>query len=398
MMKQSLSGSDYFHLLLDRKMLRNGLVGNISRIHLELESATDLPRLEEKLSTNKTLLAVAKLRIKVRWPLLPIWKQRPTQSHFSCSQIHSNMEMAEFETIILNRKVDNQSGLVYLDLCALADGTKHLVVSMHHVLFDHQGMMNFMHALADDSITFPLFPKEDGTNLFKRMQNTLSMTLYMLSRSSWKLGSLVDRNTKPKAAPKFRIIEFDQDQTTCIETNAWKAGSRIGQSAFYMSAVGQIVLHIIQNRSQNPPYLWFSVPHDQRRKGTTGHLVSNQLSFFFFKLTPAQLKQSAAAVEEINAQLKSQIKDRVTERYEHLQASLRLMPMYVYEWMVDLASNGNVSSFGFSNLGEEKMPVSIFQGAQVIGTNHYPPVPSPPWIQCCGYESQWQTQVCIGVF
>ena len=54
------------------------------------------------------------------------------------------------------------------------------------------------------------------------------------------------------------------------------------------------------------------------------------------------------------------------------------MPMPVYEAMVDLASNGKMSSFGFSDLGTDKINLSEFLGAKIENTFHYQPVPSPP--------------------
>ena len=123
-------------------MLRNGLVGNISRIQLELNSTCNLNDLESKLSANKTLKEVANLKVKTGWPSLPKWVKRNTQ--IQPIQTHQHLSKSEFEKRVLNRMVDNQTGLVFVDLCELEDRTKHVVVSMHHVLFDHQGMMNFL--------------------------------------------------------------------------------------------------------------------------------------------------------------------------------------------------------------------------------------------------------------
>jgi len=374
--KQTLSGSDYFHLLLDRKMLRNGLVGNISRIHLELEPSAGLIAIAEQLDQNPTFQSVSQLQVEHRWPLLPFWKKEKGEGKNVLVQL--GLSKPEFNSTVLNRKVDNENGLVFIDLCELEDGTKHVVISMHHVLFDHQGMMNFLHALADDSKTFPLFPEVEKTSALQTLKNAAYMTVYMLSRSSGKLGTLADKNLKPTSIPKFKVIELSEEETTQIEKNAWQAGSRIGQSAFYISATAQIVNQTLQNRNQNPPYLWFSVPNDQRKKGTAGHLVSNQLSFFFFRLNTEELTTTETAVSSINKQLKAQIKDRITERYTDLLNSLRLMPMPIYEAMVDLASNGKMSSFGFSDLGTDKIHLSEFLGAKIENTLHYPPVPSPP--------------------
>ncbi|MCF8459129.1 MAG: hypothetical protein K9G46_00255 [Flavobacteriales bacterium] len=376
MKRQPLSGSDYFHLLLDRKMLRNGLVGNVSRIHLELESSADLNSIAEHLCQNRTFQSVSELKVVHRWPLLPVWKKEKRERKNVITQ--TGVAKDDFESSVLNRKVDNENGLVFIDLCELEDHTKHVVISMHHVLFDHQGMVNFLHALADDSKTFPLFPESEKPNFWRTLANFSYMTVYMLSRSSGKLGTLVDKNLKPKSAPRFKVIEFSEAETKQIEQNAWKAGSRIGQSALYISATAQIVKQTLQKRNENPPYLWFSVPNDQRKKGTAGHLVSNQLSFLFFRLKTEELNETETAVSSINQQLKAQIKNRITKRYTDLLNSLRLMPMPVYEAMVDLASNGKMSSFGFSDLGTDKIKLNDFLGAEVMNTFHYPPVPSPP--------------------
>ena len=376
MRRQSLSGSDYFHLLLDRKMLRNGLVGNISRIHLELSTDVDLELIGKKLAKNWTFQTVSNLKVKYNWPFLPVWKEEKGKR--KNVEIRTNLSKSEFESSVLNRKVDNENGLVFIDLSELENGTKHVVISMHHVLFDHQGMDNFVQALADETLSFPLFPNVEKLNGFRVFRNFLFMTVYMLKRSSSKLGTLVEKNLKPKAAPRFRVIEFTESETEQIEKNAWKVGARIGQSAFYISATAKTVIQVLTKRNENPPYLWFSVLNNQRKKGTAGHLVSNQLSFLFFRLNAKTLNKTTDGVTSINQQLKAQIKNRITERYADLLSALRFMPMPVYEAMVNLTSNGKMSSFGFSNLGTDKINLTEFQGTGIVNMLHFPPVPSPP--------------------
>jgi len=376
MQDQALSGSDYFHLLLDRKMLHNGLVGNISRIHLELEPNANLNSIQKQLSENKTLNTVSRLKVVNQWPLLPVWREEKEER--KRVEFHSALSMSEFESSVLNRKVDNNNGLVFIDLCELVDGSKQVVISMHHVLFDHQGMVNFLHALADETVAFPLFPDREKPKSLKVFTNFWFMTFYMLKRSSSKLGTLIAKSVQPSGSPIFKVIEFDENETKQIEANAWQAGSRIGQSAFYISSTAQLVNQVLQSRRENSPYLWFSIPHNQRRKGPDGHLVSNELSFLFFRLNSNELNKTETAVAAINQQLKAQIKDRIAKRYSDLLKSLRFMPMPIYEAMVDLASKGKMSSFGFSDLGTDKIKLNEFVGVQIVNTNHYPPVPSPP--------------------
>ncbi len=392
----NLSGSDYFHLLLDRKMLRNGLVGNISRIHLEVDSSCDLTELLDKLKSNETLKTVSNLKVKICWPYMPKWVNRKSTVDYVL--VHSNLSQTEFESSVLNRKVDNEKGLVFVDLCDLKNGTKHLVISMHHVLFDHQGMMNFLQALANPNTRFPLFPEKSKVSLSSTLTTAIGMTVYMLKRSSGQLGTLVQKDTKPKSDPRFKFLDFTEDETVQIEKNAWNAGARIGQSPFYLAATAKSVLATLQNRGEKPPYLWYSIPINQRKKGVNGHLVSNQLSFLFFRSTAADLGSIRSAVNHINEGLKRQIKDRIADRYALLQNALRTMPLPIYEWMVDLASKGKTSSFGFSDLGIEKHPLKEFLGASVLRSFHYPPVPSPPGFNVALMKSEGKLRFVLAYF
>jgi hypothetical protein len=54
----SLSGSDYFHLLIDRKMKRFGMAGNISRVHFELKKTSDLNVISDAIRKNETFQKV----------------------------------------------------------------------------------------------------------------------------------------------------------------------------------------------------------------------------------------------------------------------------------------------------------------------------------------------------
>ena len=71
---------------------------------------------------------------------------------FENVEVHEGISESQFKSRVLNREVNNDSGLVWVDLCTLENGTKHAVISMHHALFDHQGMMNFIQARKKEKI------------------------------------------------------------------------------------------------------------------------------------------------------------------------------------------------------------------------------------------------------
>lgn len=369
-----LSGSDHFHLLIDRKMKRVGLAGNISRIHFQLADTADLSAMEQQLRNNAMLMEVQNVRYQLRWPLLPKWTaaEHQTESVF----LHYGLSEESFDKIVLNREVNNLKSLVAIDLCELENGSKHAVISMHHVLFDFQGMMNFVHGL-NGTFSGNLFPETAKVSAWEIIRDSLQMTVYMLSRSVWKLGSLVRKN-QPVDSPTYRSMHFTEAETSAIEKNAWNAGSRIGISSFLLAATGKSVSEILHSREEKPPYLWFSVPHNQRKLGSAGHLISNQLSFLFFKLNAEEIRSTKESVGSLNTQLKEQIRNQTVMKYSHLMDGMRMIPLWIYEQMVDVTSKGKLSSFGFSDLGTDQLTFTEFLGASVKTVFRYPPVPTPP--------------------
>ena len=374
-------------------MKRFGLAGNISRVHCQLDSSADLNQIAKQLKSNSWLKSASRTRYKLSWPSSPKWvKADEVDSRVILSE---SISQSNFQEQFLNRNVDNIEGLVCVDVCSQQDGSKHVVVSMHHVLFDHQGMMNFIHAL-NGNYEGNEFPEPTSSGFWNSNVNAFNMTLYMLSRGSSKLGSLLKKSPDKKSLPRYDQLKLTTEETKQVEANAWQAGSRIGTSAYLISSVAKTVNQTLEKRNEKPPYLWFSTPHKQRKSGTKGHLFSNQLSFLFFKLTSSDLATKSASVQALNTQLKEQIKDQITAKYARLMDSLRYVPLSIYELMVNRSANGKLASFGFSDLGKDQLEMDTFCDARIIGVNRYPPVPTPPGFTIAVVKSNEQFEFVFG--
>ena len=389
----SLSGSDYFHLLIDRKMKRFGMAGNISRVHFELEKTSDLNAISDAIRKNETFQKVRFIRYQHSWPLFSIWTEKST-SHENV-EVHHGISESQFKSSVLNRNVDNDFGLIWIDLCALEDGSKHAVVSMHHALFDHQGMMNFIQAL-NNNFSGPLFRESEPASVWRMIVNGAVMNYNLFRRSVWKFGSLFQDNHPSKISPQYESITFSETETESISKNAWQAGSRVGQSAFYASIVARALQQLFIDRGNDSPNLWFSLPHNQRRLGTTGHLVSNKLSFLFFKLTSTELESTNGTVQSVLRQVKEQIKFKSADKYLDMMKVMRIIPMPLYAGMVSVPSKGKLSSFGYSDLGEDKLTMSEFCGAKIESVFRYPPVPSPPGFNVATLKKEAELELIVG--
>lgn len=388
-----LSGSDYFHLLIDKKIKRFGLAGNISRVHFKLGNEADFQSIVKNLQSNSYLNEASSINYQLSWPFKAKWvkldKRKPRII------VTDGITRNDFNKQILNRKVNNQLGLVCVDLCTLTDNSKHIVISMHHALFDHQGMMNFIAAL-NNNYDGDLFPPIIKSSSKQIAINFWKMTFYMLGKGGSKLGSLITSNRIQSQVPNYEVVTFSKEESKQIDQNAWKAGSRIGTSAFLISATAKCVSQTLANRGKDAPFLWFSTPHKQQKIGATKSLFTNQLSFLFFRLSSTELESTSTSVASLNQQLREQIKKRITERYADLMEGMKRFPLFIYELMVDVSSKGKLASFGFSDLGTDQLELDTFLDTNVEAIFRYPPIPTPPGFNVAVVRTNEQYQFVFG--
>ena len=98
----------------------------------------------------------------------------------------------------------------------------------------------------------------------------------------------------------------------------------------------------------------------------------------------------------MNGQVREQIKKQITDKYSGLMDSLRIAPLFVYEKMVNLSTNGKLASFGFSDLGTDQLDMDTFCGQKVENIFCYPPVPTPPGFNVAVVRSNEQFEFVFG--
>jgi len=371
-----LTGADHFHLLIDRQMRQKGLPGNISRIHLHLSEAADLVALRAKLENDPTLHRIAHLRLHHRWPSLPKWTE--TEEDSPAVFIHGNLSEQKFQSEVLNSPLAATSVPVRLDLCTWNDGSKHLVISMHHALFDHRGMTIFLHALSSGQFHGPFFIPPQRISWKSDASDALQGMLTALGSAGWLLATLASAGLRPQRKAELHELSLSIAETTVVDAHAQALEAGPGRSAFYLGATLVALRETLDARGEHPPYFWFPVPHDMRKKGRAGHLVDNDLSFLFFKVKREDLATVAQASSAVHEQLAQQVRKGALRHQAALQRVFRRVPFWLMNAMVGLTTGGKVSSLAFSDLGEERDPIRSFLGEDVLRVDHIPPVPFPP--------------------
>ena len=207
-----LSGADHFHLLIDRQMRQKGLPGNISRIHLQLAPDADLHALKQRLEHDPTLRRVQRLRIHLRWPLMPRWEE-DAATNVPPVVIHPVLSPQQFDLAVMNAPVPPRHCLVRIDLATQTDGSHHAVIAMHHALFDHRGMMLFLAALDSGTAPAQFFAPEAATSTWADMTAAFRATLFALASGGRRLATLVDRHTRPTATVRYHNLHLTTEET-----------------------------------------------------------------------------------------------------------------------------------------------------------------------------------------
>ncbi len=392
-----LSGSDYFHLLLDKQMRQRGLSGNISRIHLQLAPSANLHSIAAQLRANATLTQVYRLRIHQQLFRIPQWIEADSPLT-SAVVLHPKQISPEvFERDIMQAIVPEREQLVRIDLAQTTDGAHHAMVAMHHVLFDHKGMQLFLTALAGatDTANLPtsFFVPPTTTSISSDLAAAFRATIFAFRTGGWKLASFIHRNVKLNEPARFVELTLTPEETALADQHAITCGGVSGRSAFYLAATLMALQQTFAHRNKFPPYYWVPVPHDMRKKGATGHLVGNALSFFYFKVYDHQLISLTDAVAAIQQQMVEQVRKQQPLQLAALLRVFRRVPLPLMHAMMSLSSGGRVSTFAFSDLGQQRNILNRFCGADVLKTTHVPPVPCPPGLSVV--ISRHDGQQCI---
>ncbi len=371
-MDRPLSGPDHFHWLVHRAMRAHGQAGNISRMRFDL-GAADAADVAATLRTNPVVQAVGRVRWCFRWPLLPRW--RLTEDAPDVVHVHRADDGEAWLSQRLREPLGRE-GLLRFDVRDGAGATQ-VLASFHHALFDHQGMLNLLHAVEAGAWHGPAMPSLDRAPGPGAWREAVACAAAAFRTAGPRLGSLWVRGAAGEE-PHYQVLRFTVEETARINARARAMGASLSRNAWYMAGVAHGVQAVLERRGRPAPYLWFSAPVDQRPPTGPGHLLTNLNSFLFFRLEREHLHDPGVALRALNVQLVEQVRSRFPQRYRSLLRAFRHPPAWLASAMFALPSLGRWSSFGHSDLGDlDRMPVT-FAGRPVAQVLHLPPVPGPP--------------------
>lgn len=382
--KVFLSGADCFHLMLELNSKKHSANNNVIRIILHFDNEETLATILNNIQVSPIIKWMCNVSL-VKGFLFqkPYWKYSASNK-----SIHINTHVCEQDQTIpdelLNRKIHiNSDCLIEFDVIKYASKKVALVMSWHHIIMDGRGSGMLLHHISSDTPIKPellsdFFPKENtNTSLFQYIKNMYEVKAFIEKSSKAPIASVATNKASNHSALKIKTICFSKTETEKIDSNAKKNGARFGSNIFLMSCCAHIV-HQINVKRQSTETIWIPIPQDGRKRGGFGPVISNCITFLFYRLPVSDLSSVKQTVQSVNQQLAEQIKLEMPRKYNMLLNMMRHIPLKLYHFLSTNASKGVVASFLYSSAGEDFWDMNTLMNRPISDVLILPPSSFPP--------------------
>ncbi len=383
--KVILSGADCFHLVLDKHAKKHGAGGNVMRKTFYFNDELPFEKINSILKSSAVIYWLCNIKL-VQGGLfkLPYWKYVDKGNEIILLQHNTQIE-DEIPESILTRDISVESTrFIEADLVYYPSGYCAFVLSWNHILLDAKGtnlLFDHLNELSESKpqnfgIFFPAIEKK--TNFATYISNMYKVKKFVQTSAKPPVSSVADSKTKTiDARTLTKIISFNVDETKKINDNAFKTGSRFGPT-LYLVACCSHVIHFLNQQRNKAGDIWLPVPYDGRLRGAAGPLISNCVSFLFYRITQNELNTISQTVKCLSTQMKAQISDGIPKKYTLFLNMMRHIPLWLYYFLISRTGKGVFASFLYTSTGDNFNNLTSLFGEPIRNISMIPALTFPP--------------------
>ena len=383
--KVYLSGADCFHLVLDKHAKKHSAGGNVMRKIFYFNNALSAEKIDSILKNSPVIYWLCNIKL-VPGSLfkIPYWEYTDHGNGIILQEHHTAIEN-ELPRIILERDITvNATRFIEADLVHFPSGGCAFVLSWNHILLDAKGttlLFEHLNHITDKTQQdyTNLFPvKEKKANIIKYIQNMYEVKRFIQTSSRKPVSSVATKNTKTsEGITGCKIIHFNAVETKKIHDNAFKTGSRFGPTLYFIACCSHVI-NIINKQKNNEGDLWLPVPYDGRLRGATGPLISNCVSFLFYRIPQNEMNTVAQTVKRLSTQMTAQIKDKMPQKYTMFLNMMRHIPLWLYYFLISRTGEGTFASFLYTSTGDNFNELRSLFGEPLRDLTMIPALTFPP--------------------
>jgi hypothetical protein len=367
----ALNGADRFQLYFDDLARENSGIGNVIRVAITLDGVVSEWEIRKFLEANEWLRFFSTLLLRKNFFSGLYNFEAGSDSSFSIAVHQGPYEEAMQH--VLSKDCNLISGApVHADVIYNESKTL-LVISASHVLMDHAGMENLIASFAGENNLTAFNVPTHKKLFFSKLRDAFSATMFVSALSGWTLRRLARKSRYGNAA--FELIEFTEEESYRIRNHMTK-GMNASALSFYLGC-SMYSISKFQNLLTGKNY-FVPVPMDRRPASCKTSLLSNFISFIYFKATEHDLDTLKNSVDLISKQTITQARKNMPAKFSSLLDLFRFVPKPIYKSFIDLPSNGHAATFAFSLLSNSRLEGKKIMGCDVTDVTHYSPVISPP--------------------
>ncbi len=383
--KVYLSGADYFHLVLDKHAKKHGTGGNVMRKVFYFDKKLSLDKIDVVLQSSPVIYWLCNIKLIPGSLLkLPYWKYTNNGNEIILREHHAEKEN-EIPEIILARDITAEAThFIEADLVYYPSGACAFVLSWNHILLDAKGTtLLFAHLnRLSDKITqnFDIFfpAKEKKPNIIKYIRNMYKIKRFVKISSRPPVSSVASGIAKTvDGITRNKTISFNSVETKIINANALKTGSRFGPTLYFVACCSHVI-NAINKQRNNRGDIWLPVPYDGRLRGAIGPLISNCVSFLFYRIPQNELNSVPQTIKCLGKQMTAQIKDGIPQKYSMFLNMMRHIPLWLYYFLISRTGKGAFASFLYTSTGDNFNDLRLLFGEPIRCINMIPALTFPP--------------------
>ncbi len=383
--KVILSGADCFHLVLDKHAKKHGAGGNVMRKIFYFKKALSFDKINGILKSSPVIYWLCNIKLEHGFLLkLPCWKYVNSGREIIFREHHTDNEN-EIPEIILTRDITVDSDrFIEADLVYYSSGSCAFILSWNHILLDAKGTTLLFEHLNQLSENKPqpfdiFFPgKEKKTNIITYIRNMYKVKKFVQTSARPPVSYIADYNSKHGDEKTLnKIISFKVDETEKISTRAYTTGSRFGPTLYFIACCSHVI-HLLNQQKNQTGDLWLPVPYDGRLKGAAGPLISNCVSFLFYRIPKEKLNNIPETVKYLSHQMKMQIKDGIPQKYTMFLNMMRHIPLWLYYFLISHTAKGAFASFLYTSTGDNFNDLKSLFGEPLHKLTMTPALTFPP--------------------
>jgi hypothetical protein len=383
--KVSLTGADCFHLVLDMHAKKHGAGGNVMRKIFYFNNKLDPAKIESILKNSAIIYWLCNIKL-VSGQLfkIPYWQFTDDGNEIILLEHHASQEN-EIPSAISKRDITVKAKrFIEADLVYYPSGSCAFILSWNHILLDAKGttlLFEHLNHLTDNKPQrFEDFFPDGGkkTGLVEYIRNMYKVKSFIQASSKAPVSSVATKHNKTSDGNSlYKVIHFDNAETKKIHDSAFKTGSRFGPTLYFIASCANVI-NTLNKQRNNEGDIWLPVPYDGRLKGAIGPLISNCVSFLFYRIPKKELGTVTQTVKCISNQMMAQIKDKIPQRYNMFLDMMRHVPLWLYYFLISRTGEGVFASFLYTSTGDNFNELRSLFGEPLADLTLVPALTFPP--------------------